>query len=51
MWRSAEMAWIELPSITEYGWEADGIPVWTDIAFPDDITELLVDLPNNSTED
>ena len=43
MWRSSATAWIDFPSITEYGWEANGTPIWINVAFPDDINELLVE--------
>ena len=42
MWRLTSVAWIDLPNITDYGWETDGSPVWIITAFPDDVTELLV---------
>ena len=41
MWRSTPTAWLELPEITDFGWEADGTPVWIEEAFPDDIYELM----------
>ena len=41
MWRSTPTAWLELPEITDFGWEADGTPEWIEEAFPDDIYELI----------
>ena len=49
MWRSTPTAWLELPEITEFGWEADGSPIWIEEAFPDDVSLLL--LTENGDED
>ena len=51
MWRSTKLPWFDLPDIVSYGWDEVGNPIWIEEAFPDDITEILVDNQNAEEDD
>jgi len=50
LWKNTTYAQIEIPSITNHGWVADGSIDWIENPFPDDITELLLNEDESDDE-
>ena len=48
MWRSTPVAWINMPEITHLSWDNNGMPIWIEDAFPNDVTQLLI---SNETDE
>ena len=43
MWKRTKEAIIEMPPITDHGWNDNGSIEWIDKPYPDDITEMLIE--------
>ena len=43
IWKNTHRATINIPDVTEHGWNDDGTIEWIQEAFPENITEFLMD--------
>eukprot|EP00794_Sanderia_malayensis_P000672 gene671-biopygen976 len=50
IWRQASIPIMEIEDPSYHGWQEDLTENWVTVPFPEDITELLVDLPDEDLE-
>jgi hypothetical protein len=50
MWRLANITWVELPPIDQFGWNLNGSVSWINEAFPEDIADILLDQDLNELQ-
>ena len=51
VWKSSLQSTIELDVITANGWTKEGDVIWTNEAFPSDVTDVLIDTEEGSDSD
>ena len=51
IWKNTHRATINTPHVTEHGWNADGTIEWIQEAFPENITEFLMDEDTEESDD
>ncbi len=50
MWKSSFILEVELGNIQDYGWSDKGEILWVETVFPEDVTEILGDVDDDTEE-